>query len=267
MNTIVLHYKTAIAALKKKPIRLWGLSLLCILLSFITSVLAGAVPIISLPIVFTLSAGLSLLFLNGIRGFEAKTEDLFAGFKDFKRVACGMGWMALWIFIWALIPIVGIIFAIIKSYEYRFTPYILMTRDDVSALDAIKVSKKMTYGIKGKMFWSEAFVEIAYVVVMIVLSVFASIPYIGVLFGVVEFIVVLLCCAFLPIFLGLIGADYYETALHPAPAAPVAPAAPTAPVAPAAPAAPAAPTAPAAPVAPEQPQAVSEPENGTPSQQ
>ena len=38
-----------------------------------------------------------------------------------KRVLCGMGWMMLWIFLWSLIPIVGIVFGIIRTYEYRPT--------------------------------------------------------------------------------------------------------------------------------------------------
>ena len=67
----------------------------------------------------------------------------------------GLAWMYLWIFLWSLIPVVGIVFGVIRAYEYRFTPYILMTRDDVKPTEAIKVSKAETMGYKGKMFGAD----------------------------------------------------------------------------------------------------------------
>ena len=54
----------------------------------------------------------------------------------------GMAWMSLWIFLWSLIPVVGIVFGVIRMYEYRFVPYILMTRDDVKPTDALRVSRE-----------------------------------------------------------------------------------------------------------------------------
>ncbi len=211
MNSIMQNYKSAIAVLSKRPIILWGLTLLCNFLITLAGIL-GAIPIISLPITFAFEASLSMLYLKGLRGNAVDSKDLFTGFSNFKRIAGGMAWMYLWILLWGLIPIVGIVFAVIKTYSYRFTPYILMTRPEVHAMDAIKESMKMTKGIRGKMFWADAFLYIGYGVCSLILGLFAAIPYIGVLFGIILFVFVLLYLAVSQIFLGLVTASFYENA-------------------------------------------------------
>lgn len=233
MNSIIEAYKRSLEVLKKKPILLWGLSLMSGLL-IILAKLFGFIPLISLPIVFTLEASMAVLYLKGLRGNEVKSEDLFSGFKSFAHVAGGMAWMSLWILIWALIPIVGFVFAVIKAYEYSFTPYILMTKPEISATEALKESKKMTLGRKGKMFWANVLIGLAFGVCCFVIGLFAAIPYIGVLFGIILFLVIVAYAAFAPIFLGLVNASFYDDAVKSsaAPAAPVAPAAPEAPAAP-----------------------------------
>ena len=211
MNAIIANYKAAAQVLSKKPILLWGLSLMSGLLSTLATYF-GVLPIISIPIVITLEASLAALMLKGLRGESVASADLFAGFNNFKKVAGGMAWMYLWIIIWGLIPIVGIVFAVIKAYSYRFTPYILMTRPDVGATEAIKLSMKMTNGLKGKMFWADVFVYLGFSVCAIVIGLFAAIPYIGVLFSLVLLVMTVLFLAFSPIFVGLVQAKFYDDA-------------------------------------------------------
>lgn len=244
-KTVIENYRNALAILSKKPIKLWGLTLLTQLLAMLAGIF-GILPIVYLPVSFALGVGLCGLYLKGYRGEEVETNDIFVGFKKFLHVVGGVGWMALWILIWGLIPVVGFVFAIIKAYEYRFTPYILLRMPETSATDALKKSQEMTKGLKAKMFWSEVFVILGFYVVCLVLMLFARIPYIGVLFGIILFLFYIVFIALAPIFLGLIGAGFYdgaEKALAPAEAEPVA--APVEPVA--APAEPVA--APAEPVA------------------
>ena len=62
----------------------------------------------------------------------------------------GQIFLVLWKYA-VLILIVGIIFATIRIYEYRLTPYILMLEPDVKPTEAIKLSKERTKGWKGKM--------------------------------------------------------------------------------------------------------------------
>lgn len=239
-------YKKAFAVLRQKPVTLWGISLLCGLLELLAFIGFGAVPVGAFIVAWALEAGMAMIYLNSYRtGLKPKSTYLFAAFKKdrFWRVVGGLAWMELWILLWALIPIVGIVFAVIRAYEYRFTPYILMTRDDVKATDAIKLSKQETMGYKGKMFWADMLIVLLYLAAALVLLILSLIPFIGVLFRVVNTLLSIAFSLFAPLFLGIVQAAFYvETK-----SAPAAPAQPTPPTVPA-PVAPTAPTAPEAPV-------------------
>ena len=244
-------YKKAFAVLRQKPVTLWGISLLCGLLELLAFIGFGAVPVGAFIVAWALEAGMAMIYLNSYRtGLKPKSTYLFAAFKKdrFWRVVGGLAWMELWIFLWALIPIVGIVFAVIRAYEYHFTPYILMTRDDVKATDAIKLSKQETMGYKGKMFWADMLIALLYLAAALVLLIFSLIPFIGVLFRVVNTLLSIAFSLFAPLFLGIVQAAFYVETKS-APAAPAQPTPPTIP-APVAPVAPVAPTAPAAPEAP-----------------
>ncbi len=244
-------YKKAFAVLKKKPVTLWGISLLCALLELLAFIGFGAVPVGAFIVAWALEAGMAMIYLNSYRtGLKPKSTYLFAAFKKdrFWRVVGGLAWMELWIFLWALIPIVGIVFAVIRAYEYRFTPYILMTRDDVKATDAIKISKQMTMGYKGKMFWADVLICLLYLAAALVLLILSLIPFLGVLFRIANTLLSIAFSLFAPLFLGIVQAAFYVE-VQSAPAAPVKQTPPTIP----APPAPAAPAAPVTPVAPEAP--------------
>ncbi len=210
-QTIIATYRGALEILKKKPVLLWGLSLLTQFLAALASIF-GIVPIVYLPIVLALNASLSVLYLKGFRGEEVSSADIFTGFKKFMHVAGGMAWMGLWIILWSLIPIVGFVFAIIKAYEYAFTPYILITMPEIGATDALKKSKEMTKGLKAKMFWSEILIPVAVYIIVFVVGLLAMIPVLGILFGLALFIFLVLVAVLSPIFLGLIRAGFYDGA-------------------------------------------------------
>ena len=115
---------------------------------------------------------------------------------------------------------------IIKSFTYCFTPYILMEKPEIHAMDAIKESKKLTMGIRGKIFWAYVIPVVILIVIDIVLAVFAMIPFIGVLFDIILTVVNLLSSVVLSVFLSLVLASFYNKATAPeakevVPAAPV----------------------------------------------
>lgn len=141
--------------------------------------------------------------------------------------------MYLWIFLWSLIPVVGIVFGVIRAYEYRFTPYILMTRDDVKPTEAIKVSKAETMGYKGKMFGADMLATGAWIVGIAVLSLLGAIPYLGVLFKIVRFVFNLAYSLLAPLFFGILSAAFYVEIQNRRAAAPQQPSAPVPPVIPA----------------------------------
>lgn len=167
---------------------------------------------------------------------------------------------------------VGLIIMIIKYYTYCFTPYILTDKPEIHAMDAIKESKRLTMGIRGKIFWATVIPGLIIAAISVVIAVFARIPFIGVLFDIILSVFNIVASLFTGVFVSLTLASFYNnaaaspvTVIMPAtPATPVATEAPAAPSAPVAPATSApsdtttpapADTAPAAPTADEQPKA------------
>ena len=199
----------ALEVLKQKPLRLWGVSLLCQLLVLL-SALFGVLPIISIPISLVLNAGMAMVFLTGYRGQEVNSDALFAGFHRFFKVAGGMGWMALWILIWGLIPIVGPVFAVIKMYSYRFVPYIVIQDPNISATEALRLSMKKTEGFKGRLFLADFIVGLCCAGVMLVLGGLSMIRYVGPVFMVISVLVSIFLSLVVPLLMGLINAAGYE---------------------------------------------------------
>ncbi len=213
-------YDKVFTILGEKPFKLWGMSLLASLLSLLACLLCGVVPIAALAVSAIIELGMAMIFLAGYRGKNFDSEDLFVGFKDFWRCAGGMLWMALWIFIWGLIPVVGPIFAIIKAYSYRFTPYILATNKDVTAMQALKLSMAKTEGFKGKMFGADIILIAVIFVISLAYTLFlgGSMDYsataaakavcgiFAFLFGLIQTV----ASVVLPLIFGLLSAAFYD---------------------------------------------------------
>lgn len=73
-------------------------------------------------------------------------------FEDFGRKLGGYLWMALFLFLWALIPVAGFVIVIIKTLSYSLTTYILSDCPNVRAQDALTLSKRMMRGYKWQLF-------------------------------------------------------------------------------------------------------------------
>ena len=71
------------------------------------------------------------------------------GFKPWGRNVWGMFLMGLFVFLWSLLLFIP---GIIKSYAYALTPYILIDNPELSANQAINLSRKMMKGHKFDMF-------------------------------------------------------------------------------------------------------------------
>lgn len=216
-------FQKAFAVLAKKPIRLWGISLLGGLLGFLVTPLCGiAVPVLGICVSILLSTSMTMVYLHGYRGEDVKAAQLFDCFRDWKtvkRVLCGVAWAGLWVFLWALIPVVGIVFAVIRAYRYRFVPYIMMYEPEVGITEALEVSTQRTQGHKGQMFGGDVLPYLAVCIVALILGLFASIPYIGILFGIIQVVFYIAVILFLPLYIGLIRAAFYEELTNGAPAA------------------------------------------------
>ncbi len=207
-------YGRALKVLLKKPFKLWGLSLLAILLSSVLSALCGfSVPVLGISVALLIGTAMTLIFLRGYRGEDVAVIQLFDCFKDWntiKRVLLGLGWMYLRIFLWAIIPFAGPVFAIIRMYQYRLTPYILIFEPEVKITDAINVSTEKTRGYKLQM-WLADFVYIAmFFAAMLTLIIFAMIPVLGAIFALTAVVLYIAFIALAPLFAGLVQAAFYE---------------------------------------------------------
>lgn len=225
-------YKKALAVLVKKPIRLWGLSLLNGFICAVATLFSFPFfLVVGIAINYVITAGMAKVYLDGLEGKQVYSDQLFEGFKTFFRTAGGMAWKDLWILIWNVavilvtgiitaivgwIPVLGILLTIIlsiagtvvirmKDYSYRFVPYILMTKPEVNATEALRVSMKMTRGKRMQMFLADLVFGVIMLVVYALLIALCMIPYIGPIFIIAMAVVTLL----LPIFVGLYSAAFY----------------------------------------------------------
>ncbi len=205
-------YQKTFSVLMKRPLRLWGITLLSSVLLVVVHIGFIGIPAVGFCAALLLEASMSMIYLNSYRtGLEPKTSYLLAAFSKDRiwRVLGGMAWMYLWIFLWFLIPVVGFVFATIRAYEYRFVPYILMTRDDVRPTEAIKVSKAETMGYKGKLFGADLLLEGVYFVVILLLSLLSRIPYVGIVFTILRIVLTVVFGVLAPLFLGILHAAFY----------------------------------------------------------
>jgi uncharacterized membrane protein len=133
--------------------------------------------IISLIISGPLNLGVTLYFLKLARTRNGLIEDIFSGFKKFGSAFLLNLLIVIFTVLWAaigvvpgvilmlimrslegvvlgsiLIGIVGGISAIIASLRYSMAYYIMNDNPEMSALEAIRASKEMMKGNKGKLF-------------------------------------------------------------------------------------------------------------------
>lgn len=205
-------YGRAVTVLAGKPLKLWGLSLLSALFTGLAVTLFGIIPGVALALGWLLSVSMTMVFLKGYLGGEVCIADLFGCFKDWptiKRVLLGMGYMVLLIFLWALIPVVGIVFAVIRAYEYALVPYILVHEPDVSITGACKVSKERTNGFKGRMFLADILWKVLAAAAVLILGVAGSIPYAGWFFALIAVLAALCALLFGKLFSGLVKSAFY----------------------------------------------------------
>ncbi len=185
MNALIRVYKDAFSSYKDRALRMLGITWFAGLISFLATILLSGIMLLALAVDFAVSSALAVIYLREYNKEQTTVEDVFAPFSDrekLRRVVLGMAWMNLWIFIWALIPVVGIVFAIIKGYKYRFTPYVLMNEPEIPIMEAIKESERRTEGLRLKMFIAELAAYSALTVVCIILGLLSMIPYVGVVF-------------------------------------------------------------------------------------
>ena len=118
---------------------------------FGTVLLIGLISMVLVIIIGNLLiVGEKRFFINSFKGEEVKVSTVFSTMRrgQWARLAGKMFLLDLYLFLWFLLFIIP---GIIKSYEYKFVPYILAEDPEISLSEAIRISSKLTDGEKGDM--------------------------------------------------------------------------------------------------------------------
>lgn len=106
-------------------------------------------PIVSLLVSGPLVGGLAIFFLTMSRGGEAKFEQLFGGFRSYPTYLVAYLLILVFVLLWSILLIVP---GIIAAISYSMTYYIIADNPTISASDALRRSREMMNGNKGKYF-------------------------------------------------------------------------------------------------------------------
>lgn len=136
--------------------KLKGRWLYGILVCFISTAISGIlgwIPGVNflyfLIITGPLTLGMVTFFLNLQRDQNPIIENLFDGFKAFSPALVLQLWIVLFTFLWSLLFIIP---GIIAALRYSMSFYILHDHPEMNPKDALKLSKQMMLGRKGKLF-------------------------------------------------------------------------------------------------------------------
>jgi uncharacterized membrane protein len=131
----------------------WGMAILTFVVYMIVVSAIQFIPIIGqVAILFVggpFAVGLAIYFLAISRNQEAKLEQIFMGFQNFVNAFLAYLLMMIFVLLWMLLLIVP---GIIAALSYSMTMFIIADDSNISAMDALRKSKKMMDGFKWKYF-------------------------------------------------------------------------------------------------------------------
>ena len=99
-----------------------------------------------------ISIGYARFNLKLIHGVEGSFDDLFVYFSFWKTTATAKFLMNLYTLLWSLLFVIP---GIIASYSYAMTEYILAENPELTASEAIGISKQMMKGNRWRLFCLE----------------------------------------------------------------------------------------------------------------
>ena len=130
--------------------------------------------------------------------------------ENARRVIGGMGWRALKLGLWGLIPVAGPVLMAIQGYRWRLTPYLLMERPDCSARQILCDSEEQTAGYRRWMFLGDLLLWGPGVVLALLLLLLGQIRFVGTVFYWMLGLLVLAYLLAAPLLAGVMHASFYE---------------------------------------------------------
>lgn len=128
----------------------WNLYALIWLVYMLVESLATSLVGSSIIVTGAFTLGLAMISLRVVRRQDIEVEMLFDGFRDFVRSLVASLLILVYVILWSLLLIVP---GIIAALSYSMTYYILADNPDVTASEAINMSKRMMFGHKTDLFW------------------------------------------------------------------------------------------------------------------
>ncbi len=125
-----------------------GIYFLCSLVGGLVSIITS-VMIIGLFITPAISFGFAVLALTIAHNGKITFGQLFNGFNHYGKVLWLAILTAVFTTLWSLLFFIP---GIVKAYAYSFAPYILAEHPEMTAREALRESKRLTNGYKGKLF-------------------------------------------------------------------------------------------------------------------
>lgn len=111
---------------------------------------AGILGLVQFIIGGTVQLGYTQYLLKQHDKANFELADLFSQFHRFGQGFAQAFLRALYTFLWALLFIIP---GIVKSFSYAMTPFIMAENPDMTASEAITVSRQLMDGHKGELFW------------------------------------------------------------------------------------------------------------------
>lgn len=93
--------------------------------------------------------GFSLFVMNSVRRSQPALGNLLDGFGMFPRVLFLIILQIVLIFLWSLLLVIP---GIIAAYRYSFAVYVMIDHPEMSAMDCLRESKRLTTGYKRQLF-------------------------------------------------------------------------------------------------------------------
>jgi len=121
-------------------------------ISFIPYAGGGIAGILSAIISGPMALGLAIFTLSLSRNQNAKTSQIFEGFRNFNTALTAIIAflvIEIFVFLWFLLLVIP---GIVAALAYSQTFYIVAENNSIKPLDAIRKSREMTHGFKWKLF-------------------------------------------------------------------------------------------------------------------
>ena len=93
--------------------------------------------------------GFSLFVMNSVRRSQPALGNLLDGFGMFPRVLFLIILQIVLIFLWSLLLVIP---GIVAAYRYSFAVYVMIDHPEMSAMDCLRESKRLTTGYKRQLF-------------------------------------------------------------------------------------------------------------------